>query len=118
MKKIFNGAPSAYTAVLAEKFAGKSITWSDNKADKDNCDVHLYVITPELQGISHIIDLVNDSNHSTSKTVVSTLFEVGEDRFNDHQKKSIVATAKMVMVNGGTWLDGEKALTDFINKSE
>lgn len=116
--KIFNGAPSDYTNVLTEKLDQKAISWTENASEKETCDVHLYAITPELHGISHIIDLVNDSNHSNSKTIVSTLFDVGENRFNEHQKKSIIATAKMVMVNGGTWLDGEKALMDFLNESE
>ncbi len=114
--KIFNGTPSAYTESLAKKMAPHPFSWTDNPAEKSNCDVLLYAITPELKGAKHIVDLVNDSNHSTSKTVVCTLLDAGEGAFNDHQKKSLIATGKMVQVNGGTWLESEAALIDFLTK--
>jgi len=73
-------------------------------------------VTTDLNGVSHIIEAVNDSNHWTEKTIFCTLLDATDEKFNDHQVKSLIATGKMIRVNGGNWFESEKALLDFIKQ--
>jgi len=60
--KIYNGTPSAYMNRIIQAIDG-NIQWTEDSREKDNCDAFVYVATPDLDGVNHIIDVVNDSNH-------------------------------------------------------
>lgn len=113
--KIFIGTASDYTKTLTSTFEELSIEHTTDQKAKRDCDLLLYAVTSDLQGVSHIIEAVNDSNHWTEKTIFCTFFDDSNQKFNDHQVKSLIATGKMIRVNGGHWFESEKALLDFIN---
>lgn len=112
--KIYNGTPSAFTSDLASKLSEANISWTSDSNEKPNCDFLLYIITSDLDGIRHIIEAVNDSNHWKQKTIFCTLSDQLEDGFTEHQKKSLVATGKMVRVNGGNWFESESDLLNHL----
>lgn len=115
--KIYNGTPSAYTESLVSKLTNAN-EWTTDFKEKETCDLLLYVATADLEGVGHIIDAVNDSNFWKEKTVFCTLYDAAPEAFNEHQKKSLVATGKMVRVNGGHWFENEEELIDYIQRKE
>ncbi len=82
--------------------------------DKTKCDYLLYVVTPNMKGVSAIMDAVNDSNLSTTETVFCTIDEEDGNEFTSHQVKSLVATGKMVELNGGKYFKNLKDMTVYI----
>lgn len=117
--KIYNGTPSKYITYL-QSLLDASIQWTENVAEKAHCDALLYVATPDLEGVDHIIDAVNDSNHLREKTLFFSTMDTQpvafQKEFNPHQLKSLVATGKMIRTNGGHWIESEAELKDFLTK--
>lgn len=113
--KIFNGTPSAFTYGLETSLDAPVEEWTTDRDEKERCDILLYVATSDLEGVSHIIDAVNDSNHWKEKTVFCTLFDEEDNGFNQHQKKSLIATGRMVRENKGHWFESKEALLQFLN---
>ena len=64
----------------------------------DLCDIHLYVITSDMQGVFSIAEAI-DSSHNNSK---HTILHVIPDGFSRAQLKSLLATVNMVRDNGGS----------------
>ena len=83
-----------------------------NEEIKMRCDYILYVFTPNSEGISTIINVVNDSNHLKGKVLFCVLNE--DDKFSSHQLKSIIATGKMIELNGGEWFDKIEDVIKFL----
>jgi hypothetical protein len=83
----------------------------DEKNNK--CDVHLYVLTPEMQGtysiaeIVHSAHLANMYGTSVSKVIVAVMYP---DRWEKHQIKSFDAMFKLVKN-----IARENAAVGFIN---
>ncbi|GAB5416729.1 MAG: hypothetical protein Crog4KO_22180 [Crocinitomicaceae bacterium] len=115
--KIFTGTPSNYMTHL-QKSLSADITWTNQVSEKQGCDAVLYVATPDLSGVGHIIDVVNDSNHWKEKTLFYSVMNEKpipfSEEFTPHQIKSLVATGRMVRVNGGQWFETEKELKEFL----
>lgn len=82
---------------------------------REKCDLCLYVITPEMQGVYSIAEVVDDSNKRPKKTVF--YIDTETDRFNIHQFKSLVAVGKMVDKNGGAWLQTWEGLILYLNNA-
>lgn len=68
------------------------------------CDYLLYVITPKMEGVYSIAEVVDDSNKKPKKTIFCYTEEDG-GTFNKGQTKSLDAVGKMVEDNGGKWLN-------------
>jgi hypothetical protein len=85
-----------------------------NPGDKAECDYLLYVITPKMKNVEAIINVVNDSNLQKGRTVFCTIEAEGESHFTSHQEKSLVATGKMVELNGGKYFTGLKDTARYI----
>lgn len=85
--------------------------------DRKNCDFILYVVTPKMKNVSAIVNVVNDSNHEKARTVFCTLNEEDGEEFTSHQDKSLVATGKMVQLNGGNWFTSIKETVEFITRN-
>ncbi len=66
----------------------------DEKENK--CDIHLYVITKDMQGVFSIAEAVH-SAHTNAKTV----FQIIPEGFEDHELKSLQATAELIDSIGG-----------------
>ncbi len=90
--------------------------FSENSQFKEQCDYVLYVFTPSSNGVSAIINAVNDSNHLKEKTIFCVLSDVGDNNFTAHQEKSLIATGKMIELNGGKWFTNSDDVIQFIRR--
>lgn len=63
----------------------------------DKCNIHLYVITKEMQGVFSIAEAI-ESVHMLNKT---TIFHVVPEGFDHGQLKSLKAVMNMVIKHGG-----------------
>ena len=74
----------------------------EERRQREECAICLYVITPEMTGVYSIAEAVDDSNKRPGKTVFCYLGgNVGEE-FTEGQRKSLGQVARMVFENGGT----------------
>jgi hypothetical protein len=100
------GNESNWRDAFFTESAGQSIETVDVGSEgKKECDLLLYVVTPKMNEFSTIIDVVNDSNHDSSKTIFCSINEEQGDVFTSHQIKSITAIGKMIEANGGKWFN-------------
>lgn len=73
-----------------------------------HCNIHLYVITKEMQGVFSIAEVI-DSSLTNGKI---TILHVIPDGFESHQIKSLQAVVNMVQRNGGiAYIDEDLART-------
>lgn len=77
----------------------------EERLQKNNlCNIHLYVITKEMQGVFSIAEVI-DSTHQKGKR---TILHVIPDGFEKGQLKSLSAVCDMVNINGGiAYIDSE-----------
>tara|TARA_R110002096_G_C14149484_1_gene683799 strand:+ start:174 stop:572 length:399 start_codon:yes stop_codon:yes gene_type:complete len=77
----------------------------EERLQKNNlCNIHLYVITKEMQGVFSIAEVI-DSTHQKGKR---TILHVIPDGFEKSQLKSLNAVCDMVNINGGiAYVDSE-----------
>ncbi len=92
------------------------------------CNYVLYVITPLMQGVYSIAEVVDDSNKRPDKTIFCVIENdwegvefgmsyVREDvKFTKGQLKSLNQVKKMVKENGATVCDNLQDVADFLNK--
>ena len=71
--------------------------------ERQNCDVVLYCITPEMTGVYSIAEVVDDSNKRPKRTVFCWTDEFSSDKFDIAQQKSLDKVGTMVKVNGGVY---------------
>lgn len=62
-----------------------------------NCNIHLYVITKEIQGVFSIAEAVQSSLTQGKRTILHVI----PDGFEESQIKSLKATVDLVNQNGG-----------------
>jgi hypothetical protein len=67
--------------------------------ERNNCDFVLYTITPKMEGVYSIAEVVDDSNKRPQKTILVILYEDDGKTFSEHQKKSLKSLANMVQNN-------------------
>lgn len=93
---------------------------------RENCDFVLYVITPLMEGVYSIAEVIDDSNKRPEKTVFcvlgSDLAPNQEEKehkfcmcFSDRQLKSLDAVGRMVERNGGVYLTSLEEVADYLN---
>jgi hypothetical protein len=80
------------------------------------CDYVLYVITPQMEGVYSIAEVVDDSNKRPEKTLFSFLKEDNGKEFSKAQNKSLGQVKEMAEDNGAKVFDSIKAIADFLNK--
>jgi len=74
----------------------------------------LYTITPKMEGVYSIAEVVDDSNKRPEKTILCLLRTDWPDAFNNQQWKSLEAVAKMVEGNGATVLYSLEDVAKFL----
>lgn len=79
------------------------------------CDFVLYVITPKMEGVYSIAEVVDDSNKQPKKTIFAYLLEDDGKEFTKHQLKSLDATGKLVEDNGAKWFKSLAEVADYLN---
>ena len=128
MKKVFLGGTtnkSDWRDTLIKKLKIEYFNpvvedWNE-KAQKEeikqrkNCDYVLYVITPKMEGVYSIAEVVDDSNKRPDKTIFCYLLEDDGKEFGKHQIKSLDMVGEMVKENGGKWFKSINEVSDFLN---
>lgn len=85
--------------------------------ERANCDYCLYVITPEMQGVYSIAEVVDDSNKQPKKTIFA-FGSTSDTGFSKGQIKSLDKVGKMVERNGGKYFTSLEEIADYLNKEE
>jgi hypothetical protein len=80
------------------------------------CDFQMYVITPKMQGVFSIAEVVDASNKVPKRTVFCVLNSDGKKAFDESQKKSLKAVKELVRANGSNVFDSLKECVDFLNE--
>lgn len=94
---------------------------------RKSCDYVLYVITPNMEGVYSIAEVVDDSNKRPDKTVFCFLkkdkkgqefghsYEIVDTDFTKGQIKSLKQVTKMVEENGAKVCDSLKDVASYLN---
>lgn len=82
---------------------------------RSECDFCLYVITPKMTGVYAIAEIVDDSNKRPHKTIFCYLTSDGDEKFSEHQVKSLEQTGKMVKENGAVFFKTLAETADYLN---
>ncbi len=82
--------------------------------ERENCDFCLYTITPKMNGVYSIAEVIDDSNKRPDKTILVLLREEGGIGFTDSQWKSLANVGKMVIRNGGKVFDDLKSTSVYM----
>lgn len=85
--------------------------------ERANCDYCLYVITPEMQGVYSIAEVVDDSNKQPKKTIFA-FGSTSDTGFSKGQIKSLDKVGKMVERNGGKYFTSLEEISNYLNKEE
>jgi len=82
---------------------------------RESCNKVLYVITPKMTGVYSIAELVEDSIKSPDRTIFCYLDKDGNNKFDEHQIKSLEMVKEMVYENGATTCDDLVDVAEFLN---
>jgi hypothetical protein len=82
---------------------------------RKTCDYVLYVITPKMEGVYSIAEVVQDSNQRPEKTIFAYLLKDDEKEFTKHQIKSLDMVGQMVEENGGKWFLSLDEISKYLN---
>lgn len=69
------------------------------KIEKSKCDVHLYTLTPEIQGIFSIAEATESANKMPERTILCILNEYGNSSFNEGMSRSMKAFIDLIESN-------------------
>jgi len=110
----------------------------EERIQRETCDYCLYVITPSMQGVYSIAEVVDDSNKRPEKTIFCLLqheipskYEIGSDgktpfeiypnnkrEFNVSETKSLNQVGEMVKRNGGVYVDSLEKVAYYLNSQK
>lgn len=93
--------------------------WNDKAykkelSERETCDFVLYVITPKMIGVYSIAEVIDDSNKRPDKTIFAFIKKDEDSEFNEAQIKSLNAVAKMVVKNGGVYINNNDTINQEI----
>lgn len=84
--------------------------------ERSNCDILLYVITPQMLGVYSIAELVEDSIKNSEKTIFVRLKTYEGMSFEERAWSSLTSVEEMVKANGAkVFIDLEETAT-YINQ--
>lgn len=83
--------------------------------ERANDDYCLYVITPRMQGVYSIAEVIDDSNKRPEKTVFAFIDEL-DSKFNVGQTMSLDRVGLMVRRNGGKYFRSLAEIAEYLNK--
>lgn len=100
--------------------------WNDEAYElelekRETCDFILYVITPLMEGVYSIAEVVDDSNKRPEQTILCVLEKDYDDKVDENktwtkaQRKSLTAVEKMVEKNGALVLEDLEEIADVLN---
>lgn len=89
---------------------------------REECDFCLYVITPRMQGVYSIAEVVDDSNKRAEKTLFCVLEYDSHPNdklnfidFDEYEMKSLNQVKKMVEKNGSKIFSELKEVAEYLN---
>ena len=128
MKKVFLGGTTNNTTwredlikkIKINYFNPVVKNWNEEAQNEEikqrkESDFVLYVITPKMEGVYSIAEVIDDSNKRPKKTIFVYLLEDDKQEFSNHQIKSLNMVGKMVEENGGRWFKSLDDVADFLN---
>ena len=83
---------------------------------RKECDFVLYCITPKMEGVYSIAEVVDDSNKRPHKTLFCVLDEDEGKLFTEGQRRSLNAVSKLVKENGAKTFISIHSLRKFLNE--
>jgi len=138
MKKVFLGGTCAETVWREKLISMLKIDyfnpvvpdWTEEcmkqeRYEREHDDYCLYVITPSMQGVYSIAEVIDDSNKRPQKTIFAYLEEdvhkyehIYEEvkKFSKAQIKSLDQVGKMVERNGGKYFTSLEEVAEYLNK--
>lgn len=104
----------------------------EERKQREICDYCLYVITPSMQGVYSIAEVVDDSNKRPDKTIFCVLSEevsIGDVNpsmpkyvypsskvnFNIGEMKSLNQVGEMIKRNGGKYFRSLEEVSEYLN---
>lgn len=82
---------------------------------REECDYLLYVLTPRMQGVYSVAELVDDAHLRPERTIMVFLPKDGDKEFSQHQLKSLRQTAKLVAKHGVHVFNTLEETVNFLN---
>ena len=79
------------------------------------CDYCLYALTPEMDGVYAIAEVVDDSNKKPEKTILCVLDSANDMSFSEGQMRSLTSVGEMVKRNGGKFLTSLQSVAEMLN---
>lgn len=111
-----------------------NIKYIENLEEKITCDYFLHIITPRVFDVSHIVEIINDSNKKPSKTILCILDKdtnpmldksfnvkslpshINSIKFTQEQLKHLDYIGNTVKNNGGKYLKSLSELNKVLAK--
>jgi hypothetical protein len=98
---------------------------AEERNQREICDYCLYVITPSMQGVYSIAEVIDDSNKRPEQTIFCVLdCEIPIDKYHyPHDKisfsiaemKSLNQVGNMVIRNGGKYFNSLEQVAEYLN---
>lgn len=87
----------------------QEVDWTEEarineEMQKKICNIHLYVITPEMKGIYSIAEAVQSSNSSENITIICFLNEYNGKRFSERLHNNFVSAGTLIVNNPETYV--------------
>jgi len=91
--------------------------YKEELLQRKNCDYCLYLITPKMEGVYSIAEVVDDSNKRPEKTIFCFINETN-NKFSEAQIKSLDKVGIMVRENGGKYFLSIEDVVKYLNRGE
>lgn len=133
MKKVFLGgtcAESTWRDFLISKLDKNKVSYFNPVVEdwtpecmereifeREHCDYVLYTITPLMQGVYSIAEVIDDSNKRPEKTIFCVVDEDNGRYFSEGQIRSLNQVGKMVSKNGGKVFISVHAVAEYLNNN-
>lgn len=89
--------------------------YQEELKQRDECDFCLYVITPKMEGVYSIAEVVDDSNKRPKKTIFCFINDDENLKFNKNQIKSLDKVGIMIKDNGGKYFKNLDEVSIYLN---
>ena len=84
----------------------------------EECNIHLYVITPKMKGVFSIAEAVESAFQKKSDCVFCVLSKDEDLEFDQAQLKSLQATAELIKRHGGVFFTNLADVSIYLNQND
>lgn len=93
----------------------KEENYQEELKQRKICDYCLYFITPMMEGVYSIAEVVDDSHKQPKKTIFFVLKKEEQSEFSEKELKSLEKVGKLVENNGGKYFTKWDDLVNYLN---